>query len=97
MPVKRYICDYPMCGKEFRDDRGLGIHKASHGREKIECPKCGRRVSYIDSHMRKAHTLDPERVLGDLGEILEELVRLRVENADLRHENIELRKLKKHS
>lgn len=92
MPVKRYICDHPGCKREFHDDRGLGIHKASHQRARTKCPKCGRMVSYIDSHMKKAHTLDPHKVLEEVMDIFSEVERLRVENAELRTENLRLRK-----
>jgi len=84
VPVKRYICDHPGCKREFRDDRGLGIHKASHGREKTACPKCGRMVSYLDSHLRKAHTEDTHKLLEGLMNALEELEHLRAENIELR-------------
>lgn len=84
MGIKRHICDHPGCGQEFADDRGLGIHRASHARTKMVCPKCGREVVYLETHLRKAHSEDTGRLLEGLRSVFEELEKLRSENRELR-------------
>lgn len=84
MSFVRHICDVDGCRREFADDRGLGIHRASHQREKVICPKCGRSVAYLDTHLRKAHAENTEQLLESLKSVFDELEKLRAENVELR-------------
>lgn len=88
----RHICDYPGCGREFESERSLGVHRASHDRPKVVCPKCGRKVAYLDTHMKTAHRANTSHLLEELVGALEELESLRAENAALVKENIKLRR-----
>ena len=83
-----YVCDHVVdgreCGKAFGTPRQLGIHKASHDREKVKCPRCGRSVTYLETHMRRVHSHDPVKVLATVEDLLAEVVTLREENERLR-------------
>lgn len=86
--LERYICTHTskdgFCGKEFGTPRALGIHKASHDREKVECPKCGRKVMYLETHLRKSHSEDTHKLLESLMNLFAEIEEIRAENAELR-------------
>ncbi|AWN07789.1 DNA binding protein [Microbacterium phage Hendrix] len=91
MTAKRYICNIDGCTKEFHDDRGLGIHRASHLGQKEKCPRCGKQVKYLDTHMRRVHTEDPEKVLESITSLFVELELARQTITELRQQLIEAR------
>lgn len=82
--LKRYICDQPRCEKEFGTPRALGIHKASHDRKKVNCPKCGRLVMYLETHLKRAHVEDTHKLLESMMNVFTEVEHLREENEQLR-------------
>jgi hypothetical protein len=95
-----YICDHVdvgddgierMCGKEYSTPRALAIHRAAHDRQKVKCPKCGRPVMYLETHMAKVHQIDTEAVRSVVHDLIDEFVRLTREVERLRAENIRLR------
>lgn len=94
----QYVCEHvyedtgQRCGQEFASGRALGIHKASHDREKVACPKCGRRVMYLETHLKKAHSEDTKKLLEGISSALEELESARTEIERLTRENISLRR-----
>ena len=74
----------PTCKKTFKNARALGIHKSIHARNRETCPKCGKEVAYLDTHLRRAHQVDVHLTLEGVISVFEEVERLRIENAELR-------------
>lgn len=101
MSLEQFICEHvdeegEVCGREFLDPRALAIHTATHSRKKERCPKCGRTVSYLQTHLRKAHAADGEKLLEGLSDLVAEHRRFADENERLRKENIKLRAVIRH-
>lgn len=97
MHVKRYECDFPGCGEEFHNDRGLAIHRSSHSRKKQVCPRCGKEFVYLDSHLEKVHKTNIPQLTEGVKDMVEELTCLREENLSLKRELVAIRKASKRS
>ncbi len=79
-----FVCSWYGCGKDFKTARAKSIHEASHARETTRCPKCGREVKFLETHLQKSHSTDTTSLLESVVEAFAELEELRSSNADLR-------------